>query len=157
MLYYVMIRNSIWKNNIAYKQIELVNHNLLLQITKCAAAGRDHLPCCLRRGVPVECQALCQGTQTHSENSVFGDCFAYIGNIMTCLEDGIIHIYYLHDFFEFLIRYLQIPYFNCLRLSHLGWIDLPEPVKNFHATYVQDSKISLSWDPVMIKGMNLLS
>ena len=59
-----------------------------LQVTKCAAAGRDHLPCCLRRGVPVECQALCQGTQTHSENSVFGDCFAYIGNIMTCLEDG---------------------------------------------------------------------
>ena len=104
MLYYVMIRNSIWKNNIAYKQIELVNHNLLLQITKCAAAGRDHLPCCLRRGVPVECQALCQGTQTHSENSVFGDCFAYIGNIMTCLEDGIIHIYYLHDFFELKCR-----------------------------------------------------
>ena len=66
-----------------------MSYDLFLQVTKCAAAGRDHLPCCLRRGVPVECQALCQGTQTHSENSVFGDCFAYIGNIMTCLEDGI--------------------------------------------------------------------
>jgi hypothetical protein len=91
-------------------------------ITKCAAAGRDHLPCCLRRGVPVECQALCQGTQMHSQNSVFGDCFAYIGNIMTCLEDG--------------------------------WINLPEPVKNFHATFVEDTKITLSWDPINTKAKN---
>ena len=35
---------------------------------------------------------------------------------------------------------------------YLGWIDLPDPVKNFHATYVQDSKISLSWDPVLRKS-----
>ena len=34
-----------------------------------------------------------------------------------------------------------------------GWIDLPEPVKNFHATYVQDSKITLEWDPVIKKSM----
>ena len=66
---------------------------IFFQITKCAAAGRDHLPCCLRRGVPVECQALCQGTQMHSSNSVFDDCFAYIGNIMTCLEDGKLILY----------------------------------------------------------------
>ena len=60
----------------------------VIKITKCAAAGRDHLPCCIRRGVPVECQALCQGTQLHSQNSVYSDCNAYIGNIMTCLEEG---------------------------------------------------------------------
>ena len=61
---------------------------VIVQVTKCAAGGRDHLPCCLRRGVPLECQALCQGTQIHTSNSVYGDCFAYIGNIMACLEEG---------------------------------------------------------------------
>ena len=128
-----------------------------LQVTKCAAAGRDHLPCCLRRGVPVECQALCQGTQTHSENSVFGDCFAYIGNIMTCLEDGkplmiLWIIFVAFNESSISIIYIALHQFK-LDVPLLGWIDLPAPVKNFHATYVQDSKISLAWDPVMIKGM----
>ena len=33
----------------------------------------------------------------------------------------------------------------------LGWINLPEPVKNFHATFIQDTKIALAWDPIISK------
>ena len=40
--------------------------------------------------------------------------------------------------------------FICLLLS--GWIDLPEPVKNFHATYVEDTKVTLEWDPLIRDG-----
>ena len=84
------------------------------RITKCQSGGRDHLPCCLRRGVATECQPLCQGTQLEADGSVYSSCIAYIGNIMTCLEEGV--------------------------------LDLPPPVSGFHAQYVDDTKVTFSWD-----------
>ena len=84
------------------------------RITKCQAAGRDHLPCCARRGVSTNCQSLCQGTQLTTYSSVYDDCITFIGNIMTCMEEGI--------------------------------IKLPEPVKNFHASFVGNTKATFSWD-----------
>ena len=84
------------------------------RITKCQASGRDHLPCCMRRGVSARCQPLCQGTQLETGDSVYGSCINFIGNIMTCLEEGI--------------------------------LDLPPPVEGFHAQFVDDTKVSFSWE-----------
>ena len=74
---------------------------------------------------------------------------------MTCLEEGKCHflkyIFCLDDSQHQLIR---------VHLYHelSGWINLPEPVKNFHATFIQDTKIALAWDPIIskCKYMNIL-
>ena len=58
------------------------------KLAKCAMGGRDHMPCCLRRGVPSKCLLLCQGIQATPQSSVLTDCLPYIGNVMTCLEEG---------------------------------------------------------------------
>ena len=52
------------------------------------SGGRDHLPCCYKRGVSAECQLLCQGVQYTTDHSIYTKCLAYIGNIMLCLEEG---------------------------------------------------------------------
>ena len=54
--------------------------------------GRDHLPCCARRGVSTECQMLCQGVQYTTDHSIYTKCLSYIGNIMLCLEEGMINL-----------------------------------------------------------------
>ena len=41
--------------------------------------GRDHLPCCARRGVSTECQMLCQGVQYTNDHSIYTKCLSYIG------------------------------------------------------------------------------
>lgn len=53
-------------------------------LAKCAAGGRDHTPCCNRRGVPARCISLCRGVlpQAPAECSTFG------GNIIQCFEEG---------------------------------------------------------------------
>lgn len=56
------------------------------------SGGRDHLPCCARRGVSLECQMLCQGVQYSSDHSIYTKCLSYIGNIMLCLEEGMIDL-----------------------------------------------------------------
>ena len=53
------------------------------------SGGRDHLPCCYRRGVSPECQMLCQGVQYTVDHSIYTKCLSYIGNIMLCLEEGV--------------------------------------------------------------------
>lgn len=58
------------------------------RLTQCAAGGKDHMPCCARRGVPTQCLPLCQGIQLAPHASTFTSCMAYAGNILTCLEEG---------------------------------------------------------------------
>ena len=36
----------------------------------------------------LRCQLLCQGIQAEPHSSVFTDCFSYVGNVFTCLEEG---------------------------------------------------------------------
>lgn len=67
-------------------------------IAKCAAGGRDHTPCCVRRGVPSTCMSLCRGVLpvAHTSSLATGsvnsnattDCLSYAGNILQCLEEG---------------------------------------------------------------------
>ena len=50
-------------------------------LTRCAAGGRDHLPCCARRGVPKKCQPLCQAVHQESTGAAFSSCLPYIGQV----------------------------------------------------------------------------
>lgn len=53
-------------------------------LAKCAAGGRDHSGCCVRRGVAPKCQSLCRGLVPQPPV----DCLAYGGNIIQCFEEG---------------------------------------------------------------------
>eukprot|EP00092_Neocalanus_flemingeri_P093803 GFUD01119242.1.p1 GENE.GFUD01119242.1~~GFUD01119242.1.p1 ORF type:complete len:1460 (+),score=180.34 GFUD01119242.1:219-4598(+) len=58
------------------------------KVVRCAAGGRDHLPCCARRGVPNNCQPLCQAVHQASTGADFLQCLPNIGQIITCYEEG---------------------------------------------------------------------
>jgi len=58
------------------------------KVVRCAAGGRDHLPCCSRRGVPNNCQPLCQAVHQASTGADFLQCLPNIGQIITCYEEG---------------------------------------------------------------------
>lgn len=59
----------------------------LPNLLRCAVGGRNHLPCCQRRGVPPACKSLCTGSFTSNQVTP-AVCMPYIGNIMMCLEEG---------------------------------------------------------------------
>eukprot|EP00095_Tigriopus_kingsejongensis_P012676 maker-scaffold22_size673200-snap-gene-3.19 protein:Tk12676 transcript:maker-scaffold22_size673200-snap-gene-3.19-mRNA-1 annotation:"ig-like and fibronectin type-iii domain-containing protein" len=86
----------------------------LSRLTTCAAGGKDHMPCCARRGVPTECQPLCQGIQPSPGTSTMDKCLSYAGNILTCLEEGS--------------------------------LSLPEPVHNFHTTFLGKGVVAFEWE-----------
>ena len=69
---------------------------------------------------------------------------------MTCLEEGKCN--FLQSIFWFKTLYFQHQLIRVYLYHELsGWINLPEPVKNFHATFIQDTKIALAWDPIISK------
>ena len=55
-------------------------------IARCAAGGRDHTPCCNRRGVIPACISLCRGVLPSTPAG--SDCLSYAGNILQCFEEG---------------------------------------------------------------------
>ena len=59
---------------------------------RCGAGGRDHLPCCARRGVPSPCQPLCQAVHQASTGASFQACLPNIGQVVTCYEEGTISL-----------------------------------------------------------------
>jgi hypothetical protein len=52
-------------------------------VVRCAAGGRDHTPCCMRRGVINKCLPICKGVLSQPS-----ECVSYAGNIIQCLEEG---------------------------------------------------------------------
>ena len=59
---------------------------------RCGAGGRDHLPCCARRGVPAQCQPLCQSVHQASTGADYQQCLPNIGQIILCYEEGTISL-----------------------------------------------------------------
>lgn len=57
-------------------------------LLRCGVGGRNHRPCCRRRGVPTSCLSVCSGSFT-SDRATPALCMPYIGNIMMCLEEGV--------------------------------------------------------------------
>ncbi|XP_064105777.1 Ig-like and fibronectin type-III domain-containing protein 1 isoform X2 [Macrobrachium nipponense] len=60
----------------------------LSKMLRCAVGGRDHRPCCKRRGVPAACMSVCSGAFV-ADRATPTVCMPYIGNIMMCLEEGV--------------------------------------------------------------------
>lgn len=60
----------------------------LSQMLRCAVGGRNHLPCCQRRGVPTACLSVCSGSFM-TDRATPTACMPFIGNIMMCLEEGV--------------------------------------------------------------------
>ena len=60
----------------------------LSKILRCGVGGRDHLPCCTQRGVPRQCQPLCQAVNQLSSGTDYSACLPYIGQVYMCLEEG---------------------------------------------------------------------
>uniref|UniRef100_W8ADW8 Ig-like and fibronectin type-III domain-containing protein C25G4.10 n=2 Tax=Ceratitis capitata TaxID=7213 RepID=W8ADW8_CERCA len=103
-------------------------------IVRCAAGGRDHTPCCQRRGVPTACMTICRGVMPHTTNgggsgssggalssnsyssnnsTTSSDCLSYAGNILQCIEEGTESI--------------------------------PGPAEDVHAISVTNTTITLAW------------
>ena len=55
------------------------------------ADGRDHVPCCVREGVPDICQDLCRGEYTTVTDNVktHFSCPSYIERTLSCIADGV--------------------------------------------------------------------
>ena len=70
------------------ERLGLVCADEFSRILRCAVGGRDHLPCCTRRGVPKSCQPLCQAVHQRSTGAEFAQCLPFIGQVYTCLEEG---------------------------------------------------------------------
>ncbi|XP_037879473.1 Ig-like and fibronectin type-III domain-containing protein 2 [Glossina fuscipes] len=117
-------------------------------IARCAAGGRDHTPCCVRRGVTPTCMSLCRGVLpvshisaslssiSSSSSSVSGggsststaantnsaDCLSYAGNILQCFEEGTESI--------------------------------PGPAEDLHVTQITNTTISLAWTQPQLVEVN---
>lgn len=57
-------------------------------ILRCLAGGRDHRPCCERRGIDSDCFDLCNGMITFSSRDVAAKCSKYDGKIFQCMAEG---------------------------------------------------------------------
>lgn len=57
-------------------------------ILRCLAGGRDHRPCCERRGIDAECFDLCNGMITFTSRDVAAKCSKYDGKIFQCMAEG---------------------------------------------------------------------
>lgn len=57
-------------------------------IVRCTVGGRDHKPCCERRGVSPECLSLCSGTIDGTPFQVGTRCGPEGPNILLCVKEG---------------------------------------------------------------------
>lgn len=70
------------------KALALTCGQELHKLIRCGAGGRDHAPCCGRRGVPTNCLSLCSGVVQDTLAATATACIPYIGNIVQCFEEG---------------------------------------------------------------------
>lgn len=57
-------------------------------ILRCLAGGRDHRPCCERRGIDSDCFDLCNGMITFTSKEVASKCSKHDGKIFQCMAEG---------------------------------------------------------------------
>ena len=82
----------------------------------------------------MQCQLLCQGIQVDPHTSAYTNCLPYVGNIMTCLEEGR----------QCQVFGLRLNIVNKLDFS--GSLTLPAPPSNLRATSITNNSITLMWD-----------
>lgn len=100
-------------------------------VVRCGAGGRDHLPCCARRGVPAACQPLCQAVHQQSTGADFLQCLPNIGEV-SCKS---------------LFSYSHCAELQVVTCWEEGSLALPAPVSRLRAVSVQDTAVVLDWQP----------
>ncbi|XP_018897907.2 Ig-like and fibronectin type-III domain-containing protein 1 isoform X1 [Bemisia tabaci] len=60
-------------------------------IVKCMADGRNHVPCCMKEGVPDICQDVCRGEYTVITDNIktHFSCSSYTEQTLACISRGI--------------------------------------------------------------------
>ncbi|RWS18051.1 Ig-like and fibronectin type-III domain-containing protein C25G4.10 [Dinothrombium tinctorium] len=58
-------------------------------MVRCIAGGRDHRPCCTRRGVIDSCLPLCTGLIDSTPLKVGARCGQYASSIFLCIKEGV--------------------------------------------------------------------
>ena len=55
------------------------------------SAGRNHIPCCQKAGVPDLCQDMCIGSYTVQTDDVRSQvsCAAYTAPTLVCIAEGV--------------------------------------------------------------------
>ncbi|BFF96530.1 Ig-like and fibronectin type-III domain-containing protein 2 [Drosophila madeirensis] len=148
--------------NIRLSDIERLGPACRAQIpilARCAAGGRDHSPCCSRRGVINACMPLCRGvmplavttksaTATAAKNSasagaatsstsassssVAGASTMGAGGVPDCLSYA----------------------GNILQCFEEGTQNIPGPPEDVHATFVNQTSLSLAWTAPDVESSN---
>lgn len=68
-------------------------------LVRCGAGGRDHTPCCQRRGIRWECLPICSATMEMTPQAIVSTCIGDAGKIIQvnrlidCLMSFILHTY----------------------------------------------------------------
>ena len=60
----------------------------LSTLVRCGSGGRNHIPCCQRRGVSESCLNLCAGIVETSPMIIARSCSSDLGKILRCMEEG---------------------------------------------------------------------
>ena len=60
----------------------------LRTLVRCLTGGRDHRPCCERRGVDSQCLDMCVGTMNESPFVMGAKCSKYSGRMLQCMVEG---------------------------------------------------------------------
>lgn len=58
-------------------------------LIRCAAAGRDHTPCCKHRSVNWDCMPMCAGTLSANQFNLASTCSYDLGNMLQCMMEGV--------------------------------------------------------------------
>ncbi|KAH8270054.1 hypothetical protein KR018_003173 [Drosophila ironensis] len=128
-------------------------------LARCAAGGRDHSPCCSRRGVINACMPLCRGVMplalttkaaTATTAAASASSAATLGNgnaaaaAATSPSSSSSSTSNVPD----CLSYAG----NILQCFEEGTQNIPGPPEDVHATFVNQSSISLAWSQPDVDG-----
>ncbi|XP_002074396.3 Ig-like and fibronectin type-III domain-containing protein 2 isoform X1 [Drosophila willistoni] len=117
-------------------------------LVRCAAGGRDHSPCCSRRGVINTCMPLCRGvmplalttksaTAAAAASTNSGTVVAGAATLTSSAAPPTSGSNYMPD----CLSYAG----NILQCFEEGTQNIPGPPEDVHATFVNQTTISLVW------------
>lgn len=129
-------------------------------IIKCAAGGRDHTNCCIRRAVPAHCLHFCRAVLSVAPV----DCFTSHGSsIIQCYDEGNVNMALSTREQEKIRKINERIKNNCninngrsisLAISLVSRLEcclitgswnIPDPIENLRAAFVSNASVTLEW------------
>lgn len=124
--YYIIVGRYIWVSQLKFIFLFLLFRYFTGAIAKCAAGGRDHTSCCIRRGVPDTCLPYCRGLLPETPVN----CLAlYGGSIIECYDEGKSSHIFSFPFYSFSLYLLLL--FCYFTIRFIGY-DTKKSFYNFY-------------------------